>query len=459
MNHKDDNLGSKLNNSTPLQTSVETNMYNAVTKSARQNYNYIVGSKDRQISCPRVEPERLSNKSYGFFDNINPKFQGRPFNVSEDTSNYSDSPPVETQDFRTLSQFHDLDSSIDTCATIDTDNNKSPPCVVAVREIEIDYRTNIRAMGNTKSCTYRHSVVDKTDFAYDQTEGLQSNDAIEENFESGWKELAGSQCLFSQDTPINMKHRKQTIKATNTQFEPMRYIPFDAPSLSQEKIQIQNAQPSMCNREQDVRMERIRTGVNESLETLRDNHGGESKVKNSDFQFNPVLEHQFKSASDFQLNPILPSELSSSSSTASSDSHARNINQKCTSSCGVIPGIMCKSSHDQNSKRCCTNTTVTGKQECHFLKDQTNINNLPLHSESPYATDNTTDSNNARASSLGKYRKERKDTPALSIATSSYRQSSNEAVLEENPYRLIDQQQKQPYPMFTQSHLSTNNGR
>ena len=93
MNHKDDNLGSKLNNSTPLQTSVETNMYNAVTKSARQNYNYIVGSKDRQISCPRVEPERLSNKSYGFFDNINPKFQGRPFNVSEDTSNYSDSPP------------------------------------------------------------------------------------------------------------------------------------------------------------------------------------------------------------------------------------------------------------------------------------------------------------------------------------------------------------------------------
>ena len=316
-------------------------------------------------------------------------------------------------------------------------------------------------MGNTKSCTYRHSDVDQTDFPYNQTEGLQSNDAIEENFESGWKELAGSQCLFSQDTPINMKHRKQTIKATNTQFEPMRYIPFDAPSLSQEKIQIQNAQPSMCNRDQDVRMEIIRTGVNESLETLIDNHGGESKVKNSDFQFNPVLEHQFKSASDLQLNTVLPSELSSSSSTTSYDSHARNINQKCTSSYGVIPGLMCNSSHDQNSKRCCTNTTVTGKQECHFLKDQTNINILPLHSESPYATDNTTDCNNARASSLGKYRKERKDTPALSIATSSYRQSSNEAVLEENPYRLIDQQQKQPYPMFTKSHshLSTNKGR
>ena len=69
-------------------------MYTAVTKSARQNYNHIVRSKNRQISCPRVGPGGLSYKRYGFFDNINPKFQGRPFNVSEDTSNYSDSPPL-----------------------------------------------------------------------------------------------------------------------------------------------------------------------------------------------------------------------------------------------------------------------------------------------------------------------------------------------------------------------------
>ena len=73
MNHKDDNLGSRLNNSTPLQTSVETNMYTAVTKSARQNYNHIVRSKNRQISCPRVGPGGLSYKRYGFFD-INQMF-------------------------------------------------------------------------------------------------------------------------------------------------------------------------------------------------------------------------------------------------------------------------------------------------------------------------------------------------------------------------------------------------
>ncbi|WAR22108.1 DPOLN-like protein [Mya arenaria] len=218
---------------------------------------------------------QMKKNVFAFSDNDEPKstrYQKKPVALSQDTSNYSDSPPVETQDFRLLSQFHDEDNLKDTyeyegaSEAIPIENNRNVndqlntdvsnvrngcllPSLASFRIVDDENETDIsgpciihkndytKAKNNSSTRRNKEDDMRRRDTAIDKYyvmgERIESS-LIRTDSDGGQgmntadkDSIDPSQCLFSQDIPVKQRNRNKKAKPlggkTVSEVQPIKF--------------------------------------------------------------------------------------------------------------------------------------------------------------------------------------------------------------------------------------------
>ncbi|XP_052771079.1 uncharacterized protein LOC128210768 [Mya arenaria] len=264
-------------------------MDNSVSMNTTTSANLENGSNNAQLIARKLNFSQIRKNNlifeennfqmkknvFAFSDNDEPKstrYQKKPVALSQDTSNYSDSPPVETQDFRLLSQFHDEDNLKDTyeyegaSEAIPIENNRNVndqlntdvsnvrngcllPSLASFRIVDDENETDIsgpciihkndytKAKNNSSTRRNKEDDMRRRDTAIDKYyvmgERIESS-LIRTDSDGGQgmntadkDSIDPSQCLFSQDIPVKQRNRNKKAKPlggkTVSEVQPIKF--------------------------------------------------------------------------------------------------------------------------------------------------------------------------------------------------------------------------------------------